>query len=442
MEKNNRFLFITPDKPLPPLGGGTRSFHTLKAISRIGNIDLVVLSEIDNKSLKELAIFCSSVTFPKKNTFKKEKQKRVLRLIQYSFPFLFSPDEINIELGIIVDYHSKLLHPIIISILYYWFKFWMLFKSNKPSKSISRNKSLKLLQKDIQYLITTNKYNNVVLDFSYLYPIVKSLLPNNVRVITNSHNIEFSIYDQLIQKENSYIKRKYLIYEKKKLKKWELNGYAISSTVLCCSDADKFLIMHNTKLEKPPIVIPNGVDSKYFTPSKNNQLTPNILFTGTFGYLPNDDAMTYFITKIYPHIKKTFPQLTFTIAGKGASSLLPYKNSYKDIVLIDSPKDMRPIFNKAWAYIVPLRYGGGTRLKILEAWSMGKAVISTPIGIEGIIASENINYLQVKNVSDWLIHISSIINNKSIRESLEKNALKAVEKYDWVDIEKKITYNL
>ena len=439
-----KLLFITPDPPLPPLGGGTRSYHVLKAFSSIGKVDLVVFRSLSEQNKTVLNPLCHSITTIDKDHIEQPKTpvKKIYHSIKYILPFLFNANSLNRELDTLVNHWQyKLPLPLTI-LIFYWFKFWLTFKSPLPLKTLGREKNFKKLKDSLTQVLQTTNYTHIILDFSYIYPLVKDVLPHNVKIITNSHNIEYSFYDQLIKQENNALKIKFLNYQKSILKKWEMIGYAQSNLIFCCSEVDKQIIDNKINNSDKTHIIPNGVDCEYFTPNEKLTSYPSLLFTGTFGYQPNNDAMEYFINEIFPEVKKQIPDIRLIIAGRNADAHLKKYKHDTCIDIIDSPDDMRPLFNKAWIYIVPLRHGSGTRLKILEAWSMYKAVISTPIGIEGIDYKNQLNCLLAISKEDWLVHILTIVNNNTTRNFLEQNAKKAVKKYNWVDIEKKIIYNL
>ena len=131
--------------------------------------------------------------------------------------------------------------------------------------------------------------------------------------------------------------------------------------------------------------VPTGVDTNFFRPSGNEQAEAhNIVFTGSMDWLPNEDAISYFTEQVMPRIKQAIPDVTLTVVGRNPyQSLLELAKRDSSVVVTGRVDDVRPYMERAAAYVVPLRIGGGTRLKIYEAMAMEKAIVSTTIGAEG-----------------------------------------------------------
>jgi glycosyltransferase involved in cell wall biosynthesis len=132
------------------------------------------------------------------------------------------------------------------------------------------------------------------------------------------------------------------------------------------------------------VVIPTGVDTTYFAPSTVAERPRHLVFSGSMDWLPNEDGMLYFVHEILPLIRQQEPSVTVTIVGRSPTPSVARLASDAGIEVTGRVDDVRPYLAAAAVYIVPLRIGGGTRLKIFEAMSMGKAVVSTTVGAEGL----------------------------------------------------------
>lgn len=165
-----------------------------------------------------------------------------------------------------------------------------------------------------------------------------------------------------------------------------------------------------------------------------------LVFTGSMDWLPNDDAMVYFCKDILPLIWEKKPDVTIYIVGKSPSAELKKLAEHDNrIEVTGRVDDVRPYMEQAKVFVTPLRIGGGTRLKILEAMSMEKAVVSTSIGAEGIDYTKDSDISIADQPQEFADVVISLLNSDEDRKSMGENGRKLVlEKYDWGIIGKKL----
>jgi glycosyltransferase involved in cell wall biosynthesis len=204
--------------------------------------------------------------------------------------------------------------------------------------------------------------------------------------------------------------------------------------VITCSVEDEDLV-HRMVPEATVSVLPNGVDTQHFTrrPDSNRSAVPTILFTGVFGYHPNFDALQYFLNDIFPIVRRAVRDCRFVFAGREAGIAASRLNVGSDgVSFISDPEDMRPLFESAWVFAVPLRIGGGTRLKILEAMAMEVPVVSTSVGAEGVPYRPGEQILIGDSPQDFADATIKLLNDSALRTRLTAKAVQFVrEKYDW-----------
>ncbi len=203
--------------------------------------------------------------------------------------------------------------------------------------------------------------------------------------------------------------------------------------IIMISPADAEIIRENCPRSRV-WVVPNGVDTDYFTPVNScKQTTNSLLFTGVMEYPPNNDAMLHFLKKIYPIVKERVPDVTLTIAGRNPTrELRDLVHNTQGVQLTGYIEDLRQCFESAAIYVSPLISGAGMKNKILEAWSMSKPVVATRMSCDGINARDNENIIIADSPSDIAEKIVLLLQNESLRTSLSKNGRSTVElAYSW-----------
>jgi glycosyltransferase involved in cell wall biosynthesis len=177
-------------------------------------------------------------------------------------------------------------------------------------------------------------------------------------------------------------------------------------------------------------VVSNGVDTMFFTPGPKQASGCNLLFTGTMVYWPNIKAVEYFTEAILPSIRRAVPEAILHIVG--ASPTEEVTNLAGDgVVVHGAVADMRPYFHEAAVVVAPLRHGGGTRLKILEAAASGKAIVSTPLGAEGLDFRHDQDLVIAETAEDFADAVIGLLRDEARRRRLERNAREASLPYDW-----------
>jgi polysaccharide biosynthesis protein PslH len=180
-------------------------------------------------------------------------------------------------------------------------------------------------------------------------------------------------------------------------------------------------------------VIPTGVDIEYFRPSDHQEEPNTIVFSGAMDWMPNEDAIVYFIKAILPRIRKHIPSASLCVVGRDPSrGLLQLGASQRGIEVTGRVDDVRPFVRRAAVYVVPLRIGGGTRLKIFEAMAMGKAVVSTTIGAEGLPVHPGQDILIADDPEDFANTTINLLGDPIRRSEIGRTARELVDRwYSW-----------
>jgi glycosyltransferase involved in cell wall biosynthesis len=201
-------------------------------------------------------------------------------------------------------------------------------------------------------------------------------------VVLDEHNIEYEILQRMSDGEHSLSRRAFNTLEYLKCRPFEQRLWRKVDACAVPSDREAGLIRKKAPAT-PTAVVPNAVDPDYFTPSSAPPERDTLIFTGLLSYRPNLDAATYLVNEILPLIQRERPGVTLTIVGDGHAVDMA-KLKRPNVTVTGRVDDVRPYMHRAAVSVVPIRIGGGTRLKVVEALAMGKAVVSSQVGSEGI----------------------------------------------------------
>jgi polysaccharide biosynthesis protein PslH len=394
-----KILMIGHFVPYPPSGGSLqRSYNLLSEIAKENSVTLLALNQIailpDENSVAEsvvaLNIFCNKV--------------KVFKI----------PTDGN-------------------GMLWYLLLIFNMFSS--VPYSVWRFKS-KALKKEIIKQLQIEHFDIIHLDTIDLAQYAD--LFTGIPIVLNHHNAESQLLFRRSTGSRNPLMRFYLYIQAVKLKRYEKNNInRFNANLVVSPDDGQYLkqLAPNLKFD----IIPNGTDTEFFFPKPASD-SHELIFTGGMGWYPNRDAMIYFCGEILPLIKQVYPDVIMNIIGRKPPKQVKQMAKDNDsIKLYGFVKDIRDYVAKAAVYVVPIRVGGGTRLKILDAFASGKALVSTSVGCEGISVMHGENILIADSPEDFANNVILLFNDKDLRKNLAANARKLVEeKYAWPIIGEKL----
>ena len=389
-------LFLADMFPYPPQSGGRlRTYNLLKQISSNNNIDFICKSEevITNDKINHLKRYAKSV-----NCIVDKKKSSVNRII-------------------------NLLKN----------------KSDKVYLSFSNE-----YQQKVDTYLENNEYDIIFVDSFYVYQYIYNNVKVNrskSKIIIDLHNVEHEIIYRMMKKSTSLFIKIYGFKEYRNIIKLEKKYVKDVDLILNVSqrDKDQYIKLYNIDPKKM-VVINNGVDINIANNYKlKNQLKEEqyVLFIGSLWYRPNRDGITWFIKKIWPIINKELPELKLKIIGKNLDN--QEEEKYENVEYLGFIDDIYEYYSKCSCFIVPIQYGSGTRLKILEAMSFKCPIVSTTIGAEGLEV-ENMKNIILSDAEDLFAkNVINVIEDKKLSDKLSINGYKLVEEeYTWDKIGEKL----
>ncbi len=391
-----KILLIARDCPFPANNGGKiRIFNLIKNLSH-HDITLVcrTMSPEEQSGVSELKKYCRNVHaihIPSPRSF-------VVKL-GWVLPFVFSR------------------YPVGMSTVYF-----------------------KEIRKTIQQICANDRFDIIQVEHSSLTIYLDYLsIPDTSRTILTMHNIDYIRNERVIENLSFGVKKIYQWINQAKYKQWELASLKRYDRIIAMSELDKE-IMTNDLPGLNVAIVPNGVDTIeiiFNRKERYQQNNKNIIFVASMDNEANHDGAMYFINEIFPLIKKEHSGAVVRLVGRFPREELARKHNGKDIVVTGMVPSVDKYYQEATVAIVPLRSGGGTRLKVLEAMAAGVPMVSTAVGAEGINITSGIDILLADTPESFARCVVDLFTDIPMRNSIVENARrKAEQEYDWKIIAK------
>jgi glycosyltransferase involved in cell wall biosynthesis len=293
----------------------------------------------------------------------------------------------------------------------------------------------------------------VIFSEIWLYRYLSIIKEQNYFILFDNHNVESVLFADNHMPVNGMNAKLKLIIEINKIKAIESDLVNQADQVWTCSYADADLLQNLYGKSAKIRVIPNGIDISYYdhvradscqSPDNVKSTPRTIIFTATFGYLPNQIAAQLLIEQVFPQLQKQYPGCQLILAGKSPTlEMLEASQKNPDIIVTGFVLDIRPYLALASIVVVPLLQGSGTRLKILEAFAAGRPVVSTTKGVEGLSVQDGRHLLIRDGVAALVEGISELFSNATLRKTLTANAYElAKAEYSWEVITQKVEQNI
>jgi glycosyltransferase involved in cell wall biosynthesis len=276
-------------------------------------------------------------------------------------------------------------------------------------------------------LMVAGKFDVLICDFIYPAGVVDWTFPCPKILFT--HNVEAQLWKQKFEAARHPLKKFLCWREWRALGKAELHYARQADSVITVSEQNREFFSNFVNPARVS-TIATGVDVDFFHPT-DSAPSRSMIFTGSMDWIPNQEAMLFFASDILPRVVAEVPDAALWIVGRYPSSEIQRLASPR-IHVTGRVDDIRPYLNQAPVYIAPLRSGSGTRIKIFEAMSMGKAVVSTTIGAEGLPVTHGHNILIADEPREFAHWVVRILRDQELAARLGRSARALVEKqFTW-----------
>ena len=275
-----------------------------------------------------------------------------------------------------------------------------------------------------------------VLVCDFLAPAVNVPRDLDCATVLFQHNVEAMIWKRHYEVQTNAARKAYLFRQWRKMVDFEAKACPRFDCVVAVSREDRETMQQEYGV-KNVYDVPTGVDTAFFQPSGNVERKPhNLVFTGSMDWLPNEDAIRYFTEQIMPRIKQTIPDVTLTVVGRDPyPALLELSKRDPSVIVTGRVEDVRPYMEAASVYIVPLRIGGGTRLKIYEGMAMEKPIVSTSIGAEGLPVTNGEEIVLADTPEAFADSVINLLQDETLADEIGQRAAARVRKeFGWESV--------
>jgi sugar transferase (PEP-CTERM/EpsH1 system associated) len=287
-----------------------------------------------------------------------------------------------------------------------------------------------VLRQAVDDLMRNDAFDVVVCDF--VFPAGLLDWSGRVKTVLFTHNVEAEVWERQARVARSWVERLASRLEYRAMTKAEEKYLRLADHVVAVSERNKEVFAKWIPAEKITVVS-TGVDAEYFRPSPESELPNQVVFTGSYDWMPNRDAAEWYFQDIRPLIRERIPDLVSWMVGKApTASMERFAAEDPGFKVSGRVDDVRPYIAQCPVYIVPMRSGSGTRLKIFEAMAAGKAIVSTPTGAEGLPVKHERDILLAETAQEFAQQVTRALKDGALRQRLGAAARALVEeRFSW-----------
>lgn len=285
-------------------------------------------------------------------------------------------------------------------------------------------------KKELIKILKSKQFDVIQLEGLYVCPYIPVIRKySNAKIVYRAHNIEHEIWERTAAMAKGWEKIYFRILSRriKKLEKGMLNRYDLLVPI---TERDG-KILDKLGNKKPRHVSQTGIDSSVLIPNSKKLKHPTLFHIGSLDWTPNQEGLIWFLEKCWPKINDKFPELKFYIAGRNAPYWFKRKMDLPNVVFEGEVPDAYDFMNSKSIMVVPLFSGSGMRIKIIEGMALGKPIITTSIGTEGISTTAGENIMLAETADEFVSSVSELIDNQEFFDKIGRNAIEYIhEKFD------------
>jgi glycosyltransferase involved in cell wall biosynthesis len=282
-------------------------------------------------------------------------------------------------------------------------------------------------QAALDRLLQRRSFDVIQVEHSWMMPFD---FPSDTPIVLDEHNIEYDILRRTAAVGGTLPRKLYNYVDYLKQRAEEQRYWRRVDACALTSARDEALL-RGVVPDVRTAVVPNGADTEFFSPRDQAPEPGTLLFFGTINYYPNTDGLLFFLREVMPLLRRSHPRVKLVVVGSSPPPAIRRWAS-PDVVITGSVDDVRQYLARAQVVIAPLRIGGGTRLKILEAMAMGRPVVSTPLGAEGLAVTGGTDILIGDGAPAFAVQVGRLLDDDALAQRIGSAGRRLVEQsYDW-----------
>lgn len=290
------------------------------------------------------------------------------------------------------------------------------------------------LRRAIEELVARERFDVIVCDFVQCGLLLRDV--TRCPIVLFQHNVEATIPKRHFERTTNVLARLFWWLQWRKLDAYERYFCNRFDHVIAVSENDRDEFVERYGVTRCT-AIPTGVDTDYYAPrALDEAATRDLVFCGSMDWLPNEDAVLWLVRDILPAVQRRIPTARLTVVGrKPTPTILAATQGRDDVTLTGWVEDTRPYLARGAVFVVPIRIGGGTRMKIFEAMAMGRPVVSTQIGAEGLPVTSGANCFIEDDPEAFAERTASLLADAPLRARLGQAAHRFVaERFSWQSV--------
>lgn len=382
-----RILFLSTRSPYPLISGHSlRTYHTLKGACRAHSVTLVTFiqlqEELRDENVRHLKNFCQNVN-------------------QFPVP---------------VDFSKALLWGSLLRNVF------------SPLPFIAQKYDVTAFRERVKKVVSEG------MDLVHVDLLPLAVYRNEFKslpAVLINHNVESVRLYRWYKSERNLGKKIFLGLQWLKLRAFERSEMNKFECCVAVSELDK-VSLEGMGVKSKIFVVPNGTDTDFFTPTSKSSEEKSALWIGHMDVHTNRDAVLYFWRQIYPILKRKMQSVKVTFVGTAPPrEIFEFAETNGNVEVTGFVDDIRPHVGKAGVVMVPIRIGSGTRLKILDTMAMGKAIVSTSVGCEGLNVTNGKDIIVADTAESFAEGVVRVLKDGKLKKDIERNALELAKRYDW-----------